>query len=223
VKRIAVAAPSVTTLGTANTGSLRVSQGVVSTGYSLANVPATFTYNQAGDAYTFGFPATGTVSATYANGTTVTIAAGSIARLSAGSELSRVTYNGISIDISGTPANGDTFSIAANAGGVSDSRNAVKLAALQTQNTMEGGNATYQGSYASLVSGVGSTTRLIKVSGESQQALLKQNEQARSAVSGVNLDEEAANLIRYQQAYQASAKSLDIASKLFDTLLGIAN
>jgi flagellar hook-associated protein 1 FlgK len=99
----------------------------------------------------------------------------------------------------------------------------VKLAALQTQSTMEGGKATFQGSYASLVSGVGSVTRQIKVNGESQQALLKQNELARSAVSGVNLDEEASNLIRYQQAYQASAKSLDIASKLFDTLLSITN
>jgi flagellar hook-associated protein 1 FlgK len=223
VKRIAVAAPSVATLGLANTGSLSVSQGAVSTGYSLANVPKTFTYNQASGAFTFGFPATGTVSATYADGTTLAIAASPINRVNAGSELTRITYNGISVDISGTPANGDTFTIDRNTTGVADSRNAVKLAALQTQNTMEGGKATFQGSYASLVSGVGSVTRQIKVSGESQQALLKQNEMARSAVSGVNLDEEAANLMRYQQAYQASAKSLDIASKLFDTLLGITN
>ena len=223
VKRIAAAAPSVSMLGTTNTGSLKVGQGAVDAGYSLVNVPKTFTYSQASGAFTFGFPASGTVSATYADGSTVSIGAGSINRLNAGSELTRVTYNGISVDVSGIPANGDTFAINANSSGVSDSRNAVKLAALQTQNTMEGGRATYQGSYASLVSGVGSVTRQIKVSGESQQALLKQNELARSAVSGVNLDEEAANLIRYQQAYQASARSLDIASKLFDTLLGISN
>jgi flagellar hook-associated protein 1 FlgK len=223
VKRIAVAAPSITTLGLANTGSLVVSQGTVSTGYSLANVPKTFAYSQASGAFTFGFPASGTVSATYADGTTLAIAASPINRLNAGSELTRITYNGISVDISGLPANGDTFTIDRNATGVADSRNAVKLAALQTQSTMEGGRATYQGSYASLVSGVGSVTRQIKVSGEAQQALLKQNELARSSVSGVNLDEEAANLIRYQQAYQASARSLDIASKLFDTLLSISN
>lgn len=223
VKRIAAAAPSTTALGLANTGSLAVSQGTVGTGYSLANVPKTFTYSQASGAYTFGFPASGTVSATYADGTTLAIAAGSINRLNAGSELTRITYNGIAVDISGTPANGDTFTITTNSSGVADSRNAVKLAALQIQNTMEGGKSTFQGSYASLVSGVGSVARQVKVTGESQQALLKQNELARSAVSGVNLDEEAANLIRYQQAYQASAKSLDIASKLFDTLLGISN
>lgn len=223
VKRIAAAAPSITTLGLANTGSLAVSQGTVTTGYSLANVPKVFSYSQAGDAFSFGFPASGTVSATYADGTTLAIAASPINRSNAGSELTRITYNGIAVDISGTPANGDTFTIDRNFSGVSDSRNAVKLAALQTQNTMEGGKASYQGGYASLVSGVGSVTRQVKVSGEAQQALLKQNELARSAVSGVNLDEEAANLIRYQQAYQASAKSLDIASKLFDTLLSITN
>ncbi|MDP2882746.1 MAG: flagellar hook-associated protein FlgK [Azonexus sp.] len=226
VKRIAAAAPSVTTLGSSNTGSLKVSQGNVSTAYSLSSLPK-FTYSPGTTAAngTFAIDIAGTVTAHYADGSSVSGAAVALVnRLNvAGSELARITYNGISVDISGLPANGDTFSIAANVGGVSDSRNAVKLAALQTQNTMEGGKATYQGSYASLVSGVGSVTRQIKISGESQQALLKQNELARSAVSGVNLDEEAANLIRYQQAYQASARSLDIASKLFDTLLGITN
>ena len=245
VKKIAVAAPSVSSLGKTNTGSLTVSQGSVAPGYSLANVPAKFSYSKAGDlgqpadSLIFGFPVSGSVLATYADGTTVSIAAsglddglgtytgspgatiGSIARVNGTAELSKITYNGITVDISGVPANNDSFTIEANLNGVSDSRNAVKLGALQTQNTMEGGKATYQGSYASLVSGVGSVTRQIKVGGEAQQALLKQNELARSAVSGVNLDEEAANLIRYQQAYQASAKSLSIASKLFDTLLGI--
>lgn len=247
VKKIAVAAPSVSSLGKTNTGSLTVSQGSVEPGYLLANVPAKFTYSQAAalgqpaDSLIFGFPVSGSVLATYADGTTASIAAsgfddalgtytgspgatiGSIARVNGTAELSKITYNGITVDISGVPANSDSFTIEANLNGVSDSRNAVKLGALQTQNTMEAGKATYQGSYASLVSGVGSVTRQIKVGGEAQQALLKQNELARSAVSGVNLDEEAANLIRYQQAYQASAKSLSIASKLFDTLLGISN
>lgn len=227
VKRIAVAAPSIATLATNNTGSLKVSQGAVSSGYSLSNLP-TFTYSSTPvNAFAVSVPVGVSLAstATYADGSTLPVSAGGSVLLQNGtSELARISYgNHISIDISGQPANGDSFSILANTGGVSDSRNAVKLAALQTQNTMEGGKATFQGSYASLVSGVGSVTRQVKISGESQQALLKQNEMARSAVSGVNLDEEAANLIRYQQAYQASARSLDIASKLFDTLLGITN
>jgi flagellar hook-associated protein 1 FlgK len=223
VKRIAAAAPSSTTLGATNTGTLTVSQGTVSTGYSLLNLPKVFTYSQASGAYTFGLPASATVTATYSDGSMSAIGSGSINRTNAGAELTRITYNGISIDISGTPANGDTFTIGTNANGVSDSRNALKLAALQTQNTMQGGNATYQATYASLVSGVGSATSQVKSSDASLNALLKQNESARSSVSGVNLDEEAANLVRYQQAYQASAKSFDIASKLFDTLLSITN
>lgn len=229
VKRIAVASPSITTLGASNTGSMKVSQGTVSPGYLLSSLP-TFTYSPGATPAngSFAIDIAGTVSATYADGSVLALGGGvtSVNRLKSGAtgpELTRITYNGISIDISGMPASGDSFSISRNIGGVSDSRNAVKLAALQTQNTMEGGKATYQGSYASLVGGVGAMTRQVKVTGESQQALLKQNELARSAVSGVNLDEEAANLIRYQQAYQASARSLDIASKLFDTLLGISN
>ncbi len=219
-KRIAAAAPSTTTLATTNTGSLKVTQGQVASGYALTGLPLTFTFNSTTGQYTY--PGGATVTGTYANGSTASSTT-AIARVSAGQELTRLTVNGISVDISGLPANGDTFTIAANLNGVADSRNAVKLAALQTQSTMESGKATFQASYASLVSGVGSVTRQVKLTGESQQALLKQNELARSAVSGVNLDEEAANLIKYQQAYQASARALDISSKLFDTLLGIVN
>lgn len=220
-KRIAAAAPSVTSLGAANTGSLKVSQGSVATGYSLANLPKTFTY--ASGSFT-ATPATGSVVATYADGSTssLNLASQSIPRLNgSSSELSKITYNGITIDISGLPANNDTFAISANVNGVADSRNAVKLAALQIQNTMDGGKAGYGGVYASLVGQVGSTTSQVKVNSQAQAALLKQNESARSSVSGVNLDEEAANLIRYQQAYQASAKSLEVASKLFDTILAL--
>lgn len=220
-KRIAAAAPSVSSLGTANTGSLNVTQGSVASGYSLSNLPATFTYSQTSDSFNFSFPASGSVSATYADGTTLNIAAGTISRLNGTSELSQITYNGISVDVSGLPANNDTFTLSANINGVADSRNAVKLGALQTQNTMAGGKANYQAVYASLVSEVGSTTSQMTVNSKAQAALLTQTESARASVSGVNLDEEAANLIRYQQAYQASAKALEVASKLFDTLLSL--
>lgn len=224
-RRIAAAAPSVSSLGSANTGSLAVSQGSVGTDYSLANLPVSFSYNRtsASDGnFVFAFPATGSVSATYADGTTVDISSGSIARRNGTpSELSKITYNGITVDISGLPANGDKFTLAANVNGIADSRNAVKLAALQSQSTMSGGKASYQAVYASLVGEVGATTSQMKVTSLAQAALLKQNESARSSVSGVNLDEEAANLIRYQQAYQASAKSLEVASKLFDTILAL--
>ena len=128
---------------------------------------------------------------------------------------------GISVVITGAPKDGDTFSIGRNTAGVSDGRNALALGQLQTQNTMSGKTASYQSAYAQLVSDNGNKTREIKVTGAAQQALVDQSSNAREALSGVNLDEEAANLIRYQQAYQASAKILDIGSKLFDVLLSL--
>jgi len=69
------------------------------------------------------------------------------------------------------------------------------------------------------VSQVGNQTRELEVTSKAQANLVAQTEQAQQSLSGVNLDEEAANLLRYQQAYQASGKVMQIASTLFDTLL----
>ncbi len=132
-----------------------------------------------------------------------------------------ITYNGWTVQISGTPASGDVFTIASNVNGVSDNRNAVALAGLQTTTTMMGGTASYQSAYSQLVSEVGNKTRQVQTIGEAQQNLVDQAVAAQQSMSGVNLDEEAANLLRYQQAYQASAKVIQIAGTLFDELLGI--
>jgi len=105
--------------------------------------------------------------------------------------------------------------------GVADNRNALLLGALQTENTMFGNTATYQSAYSTLVAQVGNKTREVDITGKAQQSLLEQAETARSQLSGVNLDEEAANLLRYQQAYQAAAKVMSIASTLFDEILAL--
>ena len=81
--------------------------------------------------------------------------------------------------------------------------------------------ATFQGSYAETVSFVGNKTREVQVSGLASQALLEQTTSQQQAVSGVNLDEEAANLLRFQQAYQACGKVMQIASTLFDVVIGL--
>ena len=132
-----------------------------------------------------------------------------------------ITFNGLTVSFTGTPANGDTFTIANNTGGVADNRNALLLAQLQTVQTMANGTASYQSGYSQLVSDVGNDTREAQVQSTAQDALVKQTREAQQSFSGVNLDEEAANLIRYQQAYQASGKVLQIASTLFDTLLDL--
>jgi flagellar hook-associated protein 1 FlgK len=86
---------------------------------------------------------------------------------------------------------------------------------------MSGKTASFQSAYAQLVSDAGNKSREIKVKSDAQGSLLKQAEDARDSLSGVNLDEEATNLMRYQQAYQAAAKVLQIGDKLFDDLLAV--
>jgi flagellar hook-associated protein 1 FlgK len=134
-----------------------------------------------------------------------------------------ITYNGWTLQISGSPAAGDVFTVAANSGGVSDGRNALLLADLQTRSTLAGGTTSYQGAYSQIVSAVGNQTRESEVSAKAQDSLVSEARQAQQALSGVNLDEEAANLLRYQQAYQASGKMLQIASSLFQDILDLGN
>ncbi|MCX7172482.1 MAG: flagellar hook-associated protein FlgK [Proteobacteria bacterium] len=132
-----------------------------------------------------------------------------------------IAFNGISFSISGVPVNGDTFFVGPNPSGVSDNRNALLLGSLQTKNTMAGGTATYESSYAQIVSQIGNKAREVDVASKAQDTLVKQGQDFIQSSSGVNLDEEAANLIRYQQAYQASAKMIDVASKLFAEVLAL--
>ena len=107
-----------------------------------------------------------------------------------------------------------------------DNRNALLLAGLQLKNTLANntaGNPTtsYQGAYAQVVSAVGNDTRRVSNNSSAQNALLNTNVQTQQSLSGVNLDEEAANLLRFQQAYQAAAKIIQTSSTLFDTILAI--
>ncbi len=217
---LAAAMPMRTAAALTNTGTMKLGQGATQQGYSLAGLPATVT---ATAAQLTGFPA-GAVTATYANGTTQTLA-GAADLVFGGSALTKVVVNGMSFDITGTPTAGDTFSIVRNtaSNGVADGRNILLLGKLQTQGTVSGGAANFQAAYAQLVADNGNKTREIQVTADAQKSLLDQAIGAREALSGVNLDEEAANLVRYQQAYQASAKMLSIGTKLFDTLLSISS
>jgi flagellar hook-associated protein 1 FlgK len=88
---------------------------------------------------------------------------------------------------------------------------------------MNGGTDTLTSSYANYVNQIGNDTNQLKSSSTAQTALLNQATSAQQAVSGVNLNEEAANLMQYQQLYQANSKVIQTASSLFQTLLGIFN
>lgn len=209
---IAAAAPIRTASGLTNTGTAQITSGVVNgpppTNASLQNkVTISFTSATAFDVLDV------TSGTTLATGVAYTPGAD-------------ISYNGWTAQINGNPAAGDSFSIAANINGVADSRNAVLLGALQARSTMlgnatSGATASYQSAYAQIVSAVGSKTNEVTALGAAQQGLADHATQTLQSLSGVNLDEEAANLLRYQQSYQASAKVLEIASKIFDEIIAL--
>ncbi len=132
-----------------------------------------------------------------------------------------ISFNGLTVQISGEPAAGDTFKIGANTSGVADNRNALLLAGLQTKNVLLNDTASLQSGYARLVSQIGNKTRELEVMNTAQANLLAQTDQSLQSLSGVNLEEEAANLLRYQQAFQASSKVIEVSNSLFDTLFRI--
>lgn len=220
---IAAAAPIRTTATSGNTGTGKINAGSVQSTADLANFTTapgvTLTYSSVTGNFS-GFPAGFDITVTSPTGTSQLYAAGSDVSYVEGSQIS---FAGVTVVISGQPGEGDTFSIGNNLNGVSDSRNAVLLGALQTAKTMIGKGASYQSAYAQLVADVGALTREMEVTSTSQQKVLEQAQTVQQSTSGVNLDEEASNLIRYQQAYQASGKVMEVASKLFDQILAIAS
>ncbi len=133
---------------------------------------------------------------------------------------------GYSIQITGAPATGDEFTVGYNTGGVGDNRNALALGLIQTESVLQGDSAnalapttTLQETYAQLIADVGTRTSSAESDYAAQKALLDFNQESHASVSGVNLDEEAANLIRFQQAYQAAAQVISVSNTLFDTLI----
>ena len=129
--------------------------------------------------------------------------------------------SGYAIQFSGNAKAGDSFVIEFNADAVGNNVNALELGDLQTKATLANGTSNYGEVYSQLVSRVGSKTHELDINREAQDILYGQAKAQREAVSGVNLDEEAANLVRYQQAYQANAQVISAASEMFDTLIGV--
>jgi len=216
---IAAAGPVVTGQRASNLGTGTVGAASVDSSYPASPLTSTVTlqYN-AGTATFTGFPAVpvtvtvGSTSTTYAAGLPVPYTSGAT-----------ISFGGLSFVVSGTPATGDTFTLGPNTSGAGDNRNAQLLAKLANQNIVANGTETFAEAYGSLVADVGNRTAEAQVEQTAQSALLTQTQEAQQSVSGVNLDEEAANLQKYQQAYQAAAKVIAIAGTLFDSILQIGN
>ncbi len=158
-----------------------------------------------------------------------------------------LVFEGVRIDISDTegkgPADGDSWMIqptrnggrdirvaisdpsaiaaADLEGGSANGRNALEMAALQSKGALANGTMSITGAYSQMVNGIGVKTQAIQTASTAQDSLTAQSFAAQQAVSGVNLNEEYINLDYYVQHYNASARLIDVATSLFDTLLGL--
>ena len=197
---IAAAAALKADAASGNTGSATVgSIGVQDSGDANLFAGATVAFTS-GTAYTITDGAGNTTTGTYTSGTPI-------------------TFDGWSLTLTGTPAAGDSFAVAKNSDGLSDNSNALDLAALADQGVLDGGKTSVVRSYAELTNQIGTAGSAASSNLSTQTSLYNQAVSEQQSVAGVNLDEEAANLIKYQQAYQASAQVISTAQTLFTSLI----
>ncbi|WP_372747607.1 flagellar hook-associated protein FlgK [Litorivivens sp.] len=132
---------------------------------------------------------------------------------------STISINGTDLILQGEPAAGDSFNLSANSGGVGDNRNLRAMLGIQDAGMFNNGNTSVMESAATVLGDVAVATRSSSIRANSQLSLLNQNVARRESVSGVNLEEEAANMLRYQQAYQAAAQAVSTSNTIFQTLI----
>ena len=197
--QLAAAAPLLTAAASTNTGTASIDQGSVATNGTWVR-----------GNYTLSF--TGPAAYQITNG------AGAVVQNGAYASGAPITFNGITVAVSGAPATGDSFSINDNASGTGDNRNLTAMAGLLDQSLI-GGTTSINSAVNEMVTNIGIQTSQAQSGSTAQQAVLTDASNAQQSVSGVNLDEEAANLVQYQQAYQAAAQVINVSSTLFQSLI----
>lgn len=126
---------------------------------------------------------------------------------------------GYEVTLNGAPSTGDQFDISYNAGGAGDNRNALLLQDIQNTDYLSGGSETISDSWNSLITTVATRTRNSEISYSALSVVLSRSVGEQQSISGVNLDEEAANLLAFQQHYEANARVISVANSLFQSLL----
>lgn len=197
---IAAAGPLVTSAAAGNTGSASIQS---------ATVPNMAAWTQGN--YTLSFTSPTAYAVTNASGNTV--ASGNY---TAGSPIS---FDGIDVTLTGTPAAGDSFAIDYNANAAGDNSNALLLAQVMNSNVLTGGTESLSDAVQNYVGTVGTQTSQAQNGATAQQSVMSSAQSAQQSVSGVNLDQEAANMLQYEQAYQAAAQTIQISDTLFNSLL----
>lgn len=197
--RIAAASPITTSSVLANTGSGSISAGsVLDAGDAALQTP---------------------VSIKFTSATTYSInGAGSYAYATGGN----IDVNGWRVQITGAPAVGDEFRIAATPANSSNNRNALQMSGLSSNGVLDGGRTSLTSANGALVAQAGGIAQQATLRKDAQEAIQAQTQSELDSVSGVNLDEEAADLVRYQQAYQAAARIIAVADTVFQSLLQAA-
>ncbi len=130
-----------------------------------------------------------------------------------------IDFNGWTVQISGSPQAGDQFSVKPNGSGSGDNTNGLSMATIPAQGYFSNGRLSVEGLGAAMMTSIGSAAARSGQDLIVQNSLLGQAESDLQSVSGVNLEEEAANLLRFQEAYMASSKIIGVANDLFQTLL----
>ncbi|HXY05511.1 MAG TPA: flagellar hook-associated protein FlgK [Burkholderiaceae bacterium] len=212
--QIAAASPMQATAASTNAGTLAVGN------LALQPLPQNIDSNPANpnaqlqDSVTFHF--TSPTSYTYTDTTT-----GYTSGPQSYTAGQPININGWSLTLTGTPANGDSVTVAPNASAVGsgDNRNALLMTQLQGQPIVDG--VTLDGAYSAAVANVGAIASTAQTDQTSKDAILQNATAAQSSVSGVNLDEEASKLMQYQQQYQAAAQLIQVSDSVFNTLITV--
>jgi flagellar hook-associated protein 1 FlgK len=132
---------------------------------------------------------------------------------------SDIDANGWRVQISGTPAAGDSFSVRDNSNGTGDNRNALLLGGLMSEPVLNNGTTSMSAAIGQFVGDIGVKTNQAQVTRDAQKVIADEAAGALQSVAGVNLDEEAANLMRYQQAYMAISQMIRVADTMFQSVL----
>jgi flagellar hook-associated protein 1 FlgK len=199
-KDLAMASPVMASPAASNTGTVSIASLLPQQTNANLTQPVTLTFNGNG---TFNVTGTGTgnpVNVPYVQG-------------------QAISYNGWSLTLKGAPAAGDTIQIGATPPSFVplDAGNAQAMLALRDTATFDGG--PLGDGYASLISDIGIRVQSAKSASTVSADIATNLEKDRAGISGVNLDEEAAKMLQFQQAYQAAGKMLQIAQNMFDTLM----
>jgi flagellar hook-associated protein 1 len=218
-KGIAAASPVTATFGSANTGTATLASLAAVSPSINPNLTATITFTDNAGGYSYSLVDT-TGALPTVNGTGTWVAGQSIA------------LNGFELNLTGVPQQNDVVSVARTAFPASDNGNANALLALRDAGIVgqrsAGGVVTTPGvnvidAYAGALASVGVTVQSAGSAADQSAAIAADAKNAVADKSGVNLDEEAARLIQYQQSYQAAAKILQVAQSVFDSLLQVSS